>query len=195
MLLIDSTTIRLFSDLLKGVGRNPKGSGKNKGGLKIHMLIDAVQSIGRFVKLTPAKEHDRKFLAGLNLHKSSMVVCGRAYNDYQQFAEWTALQMYFVTRLKKNAVYEGTPTLRRHYRKKGKVLSDQNITLTYYPDEADGTKQNTRPAKLNLRKVSYQDEKDRYFEFLTNHFECSAEEIAFLYKKRWGIELLFKKMK
>ena len=191
VLLIDSTTIRLFSDLLKGVGRNPKG------GLKVHMLIDAVQSIGRFVKLTPAKEHDRKFLAGLKLHKGSMVVCDRAYNDYQQFAEWTAHQVYFVTRLKKNAVYEVTQTLRRHYRKKGKakVLSDQTITLTYYPDEADGTKQNTRPAKLNLRKVSYQDEKDRYYEFLTNHSECSAEEVAFLYKKRWGIELLFKKMK
>ncbi len=31
VLLIDSTTIRLFSDLLKGVGRNPKGDGKKKG--------------------------------------------------------------------------------------------------------------------------------------------------------------------
>ena len=41
-LLIDSTTIRLFSDILKGVGRNPKNDGKKKGGLKVHMLIDAV---------------------------------------------------------------------------------------------------------------------------------------------------------
>ena len=34
VLLVDSTTIRLFSDILKGVGRNPKGDGKKKGGLK-----------------------------------------------------------------------------------------------------------------------------------------------------------------
>jgi len=31
--------------------------------------------------------------------------------------------------------------------------------------------------------------------FLTNNLEIPAEEVAFLYKKRWGIELLFKKMK
>jgi hypothetical protein len=43
-LLIDSTTIRLFSDVLKGVGRNPKSDGKKKGGFKVHMLIDAVQN-------------------------------------------------------------------------------------------------------------------------------------------------------
>lgn len=50
VLLIDSTTIRLFSDIHKGVGRNPKDDGKKKGGLKVHMLIDAVQSVSRFVK-------------------------------------------------------------------------------------------------------------------------------------------------
>lgn len=43
--------------------------------------------------------------------------------------------------------------------------------------------------------MSYHDEQNRYFEFLTNNFDIEAEEIAFLYKKRWGIELLFKKMK
>jgi IS4 transposase len=31
--------------------------------------------------------------------------------------------------------------------------------------------------------------------FLPNNFEIPAEEVAFLYRKRWGIELLFKKMK
>ena len=48
---------------------------------------------------------------------------------------------------------------------------------------------------LRLKKVCYQDEQGRYFEFISNSMESSAEEIAFLYKKRWGIELLFKKMK
>ena len=41
--IIDSTTIRLFSDILKGVGRNLIGVGRKKGGLKVHMLKDAVQ--------------------------------------------------------------------------------------------------------------------------------------------------------
>lgn len=30
---------------------------------------------------------------------------------------------------------------------------------------------------------------------MTNNFDLSAEEVASLCKKRWGIELLFKKMK
>ena len=49
--------------------------------------------------------------------------------------------------------------------------------------------------QLRLRKVCYQDERNRYYEFLTNNFDIEAEEVAFLYKKRWGIEILFKKMK
>ena len=49
--------------------------------------------------------------------------------------------------------------------------------------------------RSRLRKVCYQDEKNRYYEFLTNNFDIEAEEVAFLYKKRWGIEILFKKMK
>ena len=49
--------------------------------------------------------------------------------------------------------------------------------------------------RLRLRKVCYQDEKNRYYEFLTNNFDIVAEEVALLYKKRWSIEILFKKMK
>ncbi len=197
VLLIDSTTIRLFSDILKGVGRNPKGDGKKKGGLKVHMLIDAVQSVGRFVKITAAKVHDKNFLKSLELISHSMIVFDKAYNYYHQFALWTEHQVYFVTRLKKNAVYTILETHKTGYRKKGiaKVLKDQTIEMVYYPEDTNGKRQTKTNKTIRLRKVTYQDENNRYFEFLTNNFEISAEEVAFLYKKRWNIELLFKKMK
>jgi len=197
VLLIDSTTIRLFSDILKGVGRNPKGDGKKKGGLKVHMLIDAVQSVGRFIKITEAKVHDKNFLKSLKLVSYSMVVFDRAYNYYHQFALWTEQEVYFVTRLKKNALYSVIQVNRIHYRKKGqaKVLRDEIIELEYNPEDESGKKQTKITKTIQLRKVCYQDERNRYFEFLTNNFDISAEEVAFLYKKRWGIELLFKKMK
>jgi len=197
VLIIDSTTIRLFSDILKGVGRNPKGDGKKKGGMKVHMLIDAVQSVGRFIKMTAAKVNDQKFLKSLELISDSMIVFDKAYNYYHQFALWTTQKVYFVTRKKKNAVYTVIEVKREHYRKKGKakVLRDEVIELEYHPEREDGKQDLKTKLKMRLRKVSYQDEQNRYFEFLTNNFDISAEDVAFLYKKRWGIEILFKKMK
>jgi hypothetical protein len=75
------------------------------------------------------------------------------------------------------------------------VLSDEIIELEYYPEDENGIRNLKIKKNVRLRKVSYQDEQNRYFEFLTNNFDIQAEEVAFLYKKRWGIELLFKKMK
>lgn len=197
VLLIDSTTIRLFSDVLKRVGRNPKGDGKRKGGLKVHMLIDAVQSVGRFVKITAAKVHDKNFLKSLELIPHSMIVFDKAYNYYHQFALWTQHQVYFVTRLKKNAIYTIVETHKTGYYKKdmAKVLKDQTIEIIYYPEDNRGKRQAKIKKTIKLRKVVYQDERNRCYEFLTNNFEIIPEEGAFLYKKRWGIELLFKKMK
>jgi IS4 transposase len=106
-------------------------------------------------------------------------------------------QVYFVTRLRKNAVYREVETKRTHYRKKGKakVLRDEIIELEYYPENENGQRDQKTTRTLRLRKVCYQYEQNRYYEFLTNNFDITAEEVAFLYKKRWGIELLFKKMK
>jgi hypothetical protein len=197
VLLIDSTTIRLFSDILKGVGRDPKNDGKKKGGLKVHMLIDAVQSIGRFIKITEAKVHDRNFLKSLELNSNCMVVFDRAYNYYHQFALWTNKSVFFVTRIKKNAIYTVVEVLQEHQKQKGKamVLREELIEIQYYAEDENGKKQTKEKKTLRLKKVCYQDEKDRYYEFITNSMDSTSEEVAFLYKKRWGIELLFKKMK
>jgi len=192
VLLIDSTTIRLFSDILKGVGRDPKHDGKKKGGLKVHMLIDAVQSVGRFIKITAAKVHDKNFLKELELISHSMVVFDRAYNYYHQFAIWTSKNVFFVTRIKKNAVYKVIEVLRKHTKESGKamVLSEEIIEIQYSPEDQNGIKTKEKKT-LRLKKVCYQDEKNRYYEFLSNSMDSTAEEIAFLYKKRWGIELMF----
>jgi len=197
VLLIDSTTIRLFSDILKGVGRDPKNDGKKKGGLKVHMLIDAVQAIGRFIKITEAKVHDKNFLKSLELSSNSMVVFDRAYNYYHQFALWTTKSVFFVTRIKKNAIYTVIEVLQEHQKQKGKamVLREEMIEIQYSSEDGNGKKQSKEKKTLRLKKVCYQDEKDRYYEFITNSMDSTAEEVAFLYKKRWGIELLFKKMK
>ncbi len=197
VLLIDSTTIRLFSDILKGVGRNPKNDGKKKGGLKVHMLIDAVQSVGRFIKITEAKVHDKNFLKELELISHSMVVFDRAYNYYHQFAIWTTKSVFFVTRMKKNALYTVIETLQDYQKQKGKAMvwREEIIEVEYTHETENGKKLTKEKKKLRLKRVCYQDEQNRLYEFITNSMDSPAEEVAFLYKKRWGIELLFKKMK
>ncbi len=189
LFIVDSTTIRLFSDILKGVGRNPKNDGRKKGGLKVHMLIDAVQSVGKFMKITAAKMHDKNFLKEIDVPEFSMIVFDRAYNYYKQFAEWTGKNIYFVTRQKSNALYEVVETISetKLAKKIAGVSMEQLIEISF--------KQGKEIILLKLRRVCYQDNQNRQYVFICNNFIITAEEIALIYKKRWGIELLFKKMK
>jgi hypothetical protein len=46
---------------MKGVGRNPKGDGKKKGGLKVHLLTDVHADSAKFATISEAKMHDKKF--------------------------------------------------------------------------------------------------------------------------------------
>lgn len=189
LFIVDSSTIRLFSDILKGVGRNPKNDGKKKGGLKVHMLIDAVQSVAKFVRISEAKMHDKNFLKDIQVPAFSMLVFDRAYNYYKQFAIWTEANIFFVTRQKKNGIYEILETVSEQTVEKDKagVIKEEIIKITY--------KSKKENKELKLRRISYQDVKNRLYTFITNNFTITAEEVALIYKKRWGIEILFKKMK
>ncbi|MDR2972980.1 MAG: IS4 family transposase [Bacteroidales bacterium] len=200
----DSTTITLFSDIMKGVGRNPKDDGKKKGGLKVHMLTDVHADTPKFVKISEAKTHDKNFLQYLNLAKGSMVVFDKAYNYYLQFAKWTQSGVNFVCRLKDNAKYEvqHEPLFEN---KLGKdefgVYKVEHIHIQYKETVAInvGEKKKTKKTKqtkmLCLRLVWYKDEKGRKFKFITNNWDITDEEVALLYKHRWSIETCFRNLK
>lgn len=188
LFIIDSTTIKLFSDIMQGVGRNPKNKGKKKGGVKVHMLIDAVEDIASIVCITAAKVHDSTFLKRLFLPEGSFVVFDKAYNNYKRFGEWIRANVFFVTRMKTNAVYQVVQTIIKDSSELTQgVKKEEIITLKYKEKKQDKT--------LFLRRITYKDEFLREYIFITNNFEISAEEVALIYKHRWQIELIFKKLK
>ena len=185
----DSTTVSLFSQVMKGVGRNPKNDGKKKGGLKVHMLTDVHTETAIFAKISEAKMHDKKFLAHLKPGKGSMLVFDKAYNYYLQFAEWTREGVNFVCRLKDNAKARVQEVLfeKRLSKEEFGVYKVEHIHLDYKEDK--------RIKTLCLRLVHYKDEKNRRYKFITNNWEITPEEVALIYKYRWTIELTFKKLK
>lgn len=126
--IVDSTTISLFSDILKGVGRNPI-NGKKKGGIKMHTTISAMEDIPCLVRFSSAATHDHTFLKDLELIKGSFVVFDKAYNDYKQYFDWTEGDIYFVTRQKENAAYTSLEEFDLQDGTSDNVLKDETITV------------------------------------------------------------------
>jgi hypothetical protein len=188
--IIDSSTIQLFSEILRGVGRNRLDGARKKGGIKVHAMMDAFSGVTEFVRMTEAREHDRKFLYYLKLAANSWLVFDKAYTAYHQFAKWTAQKIWFVTRMKENADFHVTKVLVDKTRKKKVkgVLKEQYITVA--------VKQNgVVMQRLKLRRVTFKTEEGRVYVFVTNNFTLPASQIAIIYKNRWMIELLFKQIK
>mgnify|MGYP001793132989 CR=1 FL=1 len=76
--IIDSTTIRLFSDILRGVGRNTLDGSRKKGGINVHTMMDACSGVAEFVRLTASKVQDRKVLYHIDLPAGGFVVFDNA---------------------------------------------------------------------------------------------------------------------
>jgi len=81
-----------------------------------------------FVHISEAKLHDSKVLANIRLNADSILAIDKAYNDYAQFARWTEDGVYFVTRMKDNALY--TVVEERDVPQNRNITSDEIIVLT-----------------------------------------------------------------
>lgn len=159
-----------------------------KGAIKLHLLLDHDGYLPCFCVITTGKVADVTVAQGLKLQPGTIVVDDRGYNDYELFGSWTDGGVYFVTRMKDNAVYRVVKNLPVPDRKSGSVIKDQIIRFTG---------QNTKlRCPHDLRLVSFYDaEHERTFEFLSNNLALAASTIAAIYKDRWAVELFFKALK
>ncbi len=181
--IVDSTTISLFSDVLKGVGRNPV-NGKKKGGIKMHTMINAMEDVPCLVRFSSAATHDHTFLKDLELKKGSFVVFDKAYNDYEQYLDWTEEDIYFVTRQKENAAYKSLSEFDLEDGTSDNILKDETITVQ------------KKGLAIKLRRIAYWDrEKNKVYEFISNNFLLPPDRICEIYRHRWQIETMFKRLK
>ena len=186
LFIFDSTTIELFSEVMQGVGKKPV-NGRRKGGVKAHVLTKADEDVPRFVYLTPARRNDSFFTDHVHLPAGSIVTYDRGYVSYTLMNKWTKQGVTGVTRLRVAWMHQIVSSQEISDEEKNNgILSDELILL--------GGKPVTQ--KIPARKIVYLDKKSgKQLTFVTNNTRMKPSTIAGVYKRRWQIECLFKRLK
>jgi Domain of unknown function (DUF4372)/Transposase DDE domain len=178
---LDSTVIDLCATLFDWAKFR-----RTKGAVKLHCLLDHDGYLPSVVVVTEGKRHDVRVARTLCFDPGTIVVMDRGYVDYAWFSRLTIAGVFFVTRLKDNALYRVVE--RRRPPERSPVQRDEVIRLT-------GVAAETR-CPHDLRRVEvYDPDKDETLVFLTNQLALGATTIAAIYKDRWQIELFFKALK
>lgn len=185
--VIDSTTITLFQEIFRGAGTTPQ-NGRRKGGLKVHMAVQDQQFIPSIMHITQAAYNDVTFTQNIDLPEGSTLIMDRGYRDHRLFNTWTNKKIRWVTRAHPNSY-----VVIEKKRPISKMARNSGVSL-------DAIVQLGHPAKhitkVKCRMIKYTSpQTGKYFEFLTNDSVAEPLIIAGLYKKRWSIELLFKRLK
>jgi len=178
---IDATTIELCLSLF-----NWAKFRTTKGAVKLHVKLNHSGYLPTFAILTTGKVHEQKVIPCIPLEEGDVVVFDRAFTNFAWYATLCEKDIYFVTRLKKNADYRVVERRKTEHLKN--ISSDQIIEFKgFYSNEK---------MPYRLRRIRSKDpETGKCIVLLTNQFEWSAQTIAQIYKERWQIELFFKALK
>lgn len=185
--LIDSTTISMCFNFYKWALFR-----ENKAGIKIHTEFDLNKGIPETIIVSNAEEHDVTKIDDLTSEKHCIHIWDKGYVDYKRYDKFTKDEKYFVTRLKDNSELIHAKGLKVTHSKekllddKAQIIFDKVVKL--------GSKPNYITTE-QYRIIKIVDASGKELTFLTNLMEFSSEEIAWLYKKRWEIELFFKWIK
>jgi len=181
LISMDSTTLDLCLAMF-----NWARFRQTKGAIKLHLLLDHDGYLPSFAIVTEGNVSDIKVAHQFHFDPGTIVVDDRGYNDYALFGKWTFQGVYFVTRMKENALYEVVGEKR--------IPQNRNILKDELIEFKDPKAREKCPYPLRRIEVFDPDKKE-VLVFLTNHLDLGASTIASIYKDRWQIELFFKALK
>jgi hypothetical protein len=178
---LDSTTIDLCLSMYDWAKFT-----RTKGAVKLHLVLDHDGYLPSFAVITDGKVSDVEIARRIEFAPGTIVVEDRGYTDYELYARWTETGVFFVSRLRDNAVFEVLQE--REVAPEGIILKDQIIQLSS-PHARE------RCVHLLRRVEAVREDTGEVLVFLTNHQRLAAASVAAIYKERWQIELFFKALK
>jgi len=159
-----------------------------KGAVKMHTLLDFDGNLPSYVNITDGKTADNKGAYDIPLHKGSVIVADRFYNDFHLLNVWDSKGVYFVIRHKDNIQYKVIKENELPLDKHQHILKDEIIELK------NNTSKEKYPKKLR-RVAVWDDVNKQTIELITNHLSWTANTIGELYKSRWNVEIFFRDIK
>jgi len=181
LISMDSSTIDLCLEMFDWAKFR-----QTKGAIKLHLLLDHDGYLPSFAIITEGNVSDVRVARQFHFDPGTIVVDDRGYNDYALFGRWTAQGVFFVTRMKDNALYEVVGG--KDVPQNRNILKDEMIELR-------GPKA-IEKCPYPLRRIEVSDpETGEILVFLTNNLKLGATTIASIYKERWQIEIFFKALK
>ncbi len=215
LFIVDSTTISLFTQVFRGAGRNPI-NGQKKGGVKAHTVIKADEDVPVFVNITDAADSDHEILRKMNLASGSYVTFDMGYVDYEEWERFSTHDIYYVTREKKRTKKVVLETRAIPEEDQKSIVCDEIVELHWerrwsrpMTKEELSHRRGRRPKSgivlvkekrkgvHKCRRITkYKDKKeDGTITFISNDLESPASVICELYRRRWQIETMFKRLK
>ena len=185
--LIDSSTISMAKTYFQWAEFR-----STKAGIKLHTKFNLNKGIPELVVVSNAKPHDRTKMKELITKDNCIYIFDKGYVDYKIFDEFSHKGIRFITRLKDNAAITEVTNLEITYSET--TLLDDSINIIEDVICYLGTKDINMTEK-QYRVITVIDSEGQVLTFVTNIFEYTSEDIAWLYKKRWEIELFFKWIK
>jgi len=145
---------------------------------KVHLGFDINHSIPAKIFLTDGKGDERPFVSKI-LSPGQTGVMDRYYQCHKDFDLWQTEEKHFVCRIK---------------RKTHKTVIDSNPvnpdSLVFYDATVLLGTPRVNQTQKPVRLVGYRVEGKEYW-VATDRYDITAEEVAYIYKLRWDIEIFF----